>query len=428
MGGFTIYQILWYFLLYSVLGWALEVAFHGVTQGKVINRGFLNGPVCPVYGFGMLLVLLFFGKGIQGAEEISTGWLFLWGMILATVVELIGGWALDALFHARWWDYRDKPFNFRGYICLEFSIIWGLGICFVVKEVHPALSGAALGLVPERIGWVILALSYAGYFTDVVVTVLTVRGFNQKLEDLDRLRASLRIVSDSMSEVIGTTAITTAQKVEAGQVQAALLRAEFRDAAQETREELADSVREARERAAQSVQSLKESATQSVQTMKEAAALGVQSVKSSAAQSVQNARQTAAQSVQTAKETAAMSVQSVKSAAAQGVQTAKETAALGVQSAKSAAAFGMQGAKGAAAQSRKLLTAMRDILRGKGSFGIRRLLLAFPELTHRDYEESLKELQKLLELENAGLLREDGEETEPEPAPAENTEEKDGKE
>ena len=123
-----------------------------------------------------------------------------------------------------------------------------------------------------------------------------------------------------------------------------------------------------------------------------------------------------------------MSVQSVKSAAAQGVHTAKETAALGVQSAKSAAAFGMQGAKGAAAQSRKLLTAMRDILRGKGSFGIRRLLLAFPELTHRDYEESLKELQKLLELENAGLLREDGEETEPEPAPAENTEEKDGKE
>ena len=131
--GMTYFQICLYFLIYSFGGWVVEVIFHAVALGKVINRGFLNGPVCPVYGFGVLSVFALLNT-IQGSgRQMSDGMIFVFGIVLATAVELVAGWLLDVCFHARWWDYSDKPFNFHGYICLEFSLIWGLAIaaCFL---------------------------------------------------------------------------------------------------------------------------------------------------------------------------------------------------------------------------------------------------------------------------------------------------------
>ena len=129
----TYYQICWYFLIYSFGGWALEVVYHAVACGKVINRGFLNGPVCPVYGFGVLSVFAMMNTFQGSGYQLSDGMIFLFGVILATAVELIAGWLLDVCFHARWWDYSNKPLNFHGYICLEFSLIWGVAILLVVK-------------------------------------------------------------------------------------------------------------------------------------------------------------------------------------------------------------------------------------------------------------------------------------------------------
>ena len=131
--GMTYYQICWYFLIYSFGGWALEVVYHAVACGKVINRGFLNGPVCPVYGFGVLSVFAMINTIQGGGYLMNDGMIFLFGVILATAVELIAGWLLDVCFHARWWDYSNKPLNLHGYICLEFSLIWGVAILLVVK-------------------------------------------------------------------------------------------------------------------------------------------------------------------------------------------------------------------------------------------------------------------------------------------------------
>ena len=122
--GMTYFQICLYFLFYSFGGWVVEVIFHAVTLGKVINRGFLNGPVCPVYGFGVLSVFALLNTLQSGGHQMSEGMIFLFGIVLATAVELVAGWLLDVCFHARWWDYSNKPLNFHGYICLEFSLIW----------------------------------------------------------------------------------------------------------------------------------------------------------------------------------------------------------------------------------------------------------------------------------------------------------------
>ena len=159
----------------------------------------------------------------------SEGMIFVFGFVLATAVELIAGWLLDVCFHARWWDYSNKPLNFHGYICLEFSLIWGLAIVMVVKVFQKYVESQA-SHIPATWEWVVIAILYAVYLTDFIVTVAVIRGLNKKLTRLDKVRSDLRIVSDRLSDTLATTTIDTAQKVGEGKVQAALAKAEFLDA------------------------------------------------------------------------------------------------------------------------------------------------------------------------------------------------------
>ena len=144
IAGISYYHILQYFLIYSFIGWCVEVIYQAVSKGVIVNRGFLNGPVCPIYGFGVLAVFAAVNTAEAYAEPGSgkAGFLlvFLCGAALTTSIELFGGWALDKIFHARWWDYSDKPFNFHGYICLEFSLLWGLGIVIIVEVIQPIIA------------------------------------------------------------------------------------------------------------------------------------------------------------------------------------------------------------------------------------------------------------------------------------------------
>ena len=139
--GMTYYQICWYFLIYSFGGWALEVVYHAVACGKVINRGFLNGPVCPVYGFGVLSVFAMMNTFQGSGYQLNDGMIFLFGVILL--------------------------------------------------------------------------------------------GLNRKLTRLDTIRANMRVISDKISDSLATTTIDTVQKVGEGKVQAALARAEFKEATEE---------------------------------------------------------------------------------------------------------------------------------------------------------------------------------------------------
>ena len=216
--GMTAYEAAWYFLIYSFAGWVIEVAFHVVSVGKIINRGFLNGPGCPVYGFGVLSVFAM-GYALQGRGDLASIplWqLFLAGVILSTAVELAAGALLFHLFHARWWDYSKRPVNFHGYICPEFSIIWGLAIAFVVRDLQPAVEKVSAAAIPERVGVPILAVCYAVLLADVTVTVLSVTRLNRELEDLEKIRASMRTVSDGMSRVIGEGTFRAVENIEKG--------------------------------------------------------------------------------------------------------------------------------------------------------------------------------------------------------------------
>ena len=153
--GFSLYQILAFFLIYSCLGWCLEVIYAAVSTGQLVNRGFLNGPVCPIYGFGMIIVLFTLSPL---ADNLLL--LYLGGVILPSVLELVGGWALYKLYHTRWWDYSAMPFNLDGYVCLGASLTWGALGVVVLKWGNPLLL-ALYSLVPRGI-WVVVLL--AAYF------------------------------------------------------------------------------------------------------------------------------------------------------------------------------------------------------------------------------------------------------------------------
>ncbi len=220
--GMSYYQIAWYFMIYSLAGWLIEEIYHAVNKGIIVNRGFLNGPLCPVYGFGALSIFAMSallgqnGRGEQ-IENISLWILFIGGVILATLIELIAGFLLDKLFHARWWDYSDKPFNLNGYICLEFSLIWGLIISFAMRVIQPYIRLHSFqNKIPQRYGWLILAILYSTFLADIIVTVITINHLNKNLAELDRITKRLRRVSDGVTEVIGKTTIQTALAMQEG--------------------------------------------------------------------------------------------------------------------------------------------------------------------------------------------------------------------
>ncbi|MGI6178098.1 MAG: putative ABC transporter permease [Eubacterium sp.] len=241
IAGMSYYNICWYFFIYSFLGWVIEVAYHAVTQGKVVNRGFLNGPICPIYGTGILAVFAMSHLIKMDASEhgdVNALVLFVIGTVFATLIELIGGFVLDKCFHARWWDYSNKPFNFHGYICLEFSLIWGLLIVFVVKVIQPYFSGDNINFIPPKYGWWIILAFAILFFADLIVTIAMISGLNKKLSRLNEINASMRKVSDALSKGIAERTIVTAQKVGETRVQAALGAADAKDAVEEAAEDI----------------------------------------------------------------------------------------------------------------------------------------------------------------------------------------------
>ena len=215
----SIHDILCFFMIYALIGWMIEVSYHAVTMGKVVNRGFLNGPVCPVYGCGVLSVLAVvrWGGGALGfssnIETASTPVMFIVGIVFATTIELLAGVMLDVLFHARWWDYSKERFNFRGYICLKFSIIWGLVIAFALRVVHPGII-SIVGFIPVKISWIIIILLYIIFVLDLIMTTFSVLKLNKQLEMMKELQNSILKISDGMSEVIAEGTILTVRKLE----------------------------------------------------------------------------------------------------------------------------------------------------------------------------------------------------------------------
>ena len=188
----SIYYSILYFFVYGFLGWCTEVIFAAFKQHRFVNRGFLNGPICPIYGVGVTLV-------IACLEAVQSNLLLLYisSVILVTVLEGVTGWAMDKLFHNKWWDYSKLPFNIGGYVCLLFSLIWGVACVFIVYFVHPLIH-QVLSLIPHTAGIALIAILGIALLSDMIVTTSAIVKFNQYLELLKHITDELHAISNQI--------------------------------------------------------------------------------------------------------------------------------------------------------------------------------------------------------------------------------------
>ena len=186
---YTVYQLLWLFLIYSFLGWLGETALAALRKRRLLNRGFLSTPFSPVYGLGGVLFSIFLPE-LRSAPL----FLFLGGVILGTGLELLTGVVLEKLTGEKWWDYSDRKYHFNSYICPHYALIWGLcalGCLFVGNRFFLFL----VGLIPRGAGRVILLVVCAVQILDVLASFAALLQFQTSQREPSELSRLLRALT-----------------------------------------------------------------------------------------------------------------------------------------------------------------------------------------------------------------------------------------
>ncbi|PKM73850.1 MAG: hypothetical protein CVU91_02035 [Firmicutes bacterium HGW-Firmicutes-16] len=204
------YQYIGVFFIYAFIGWCVEVIFHAVSEGKFLNRGFLNGPICPIYGFGVLTVALCLSPVKENALL-----LFFGSVILSSTLEFITGFVLERFFNDKWWDYSNQPLNICGYVCLKFSLAWGLACLLVVNVIYP-LTTKLIFLIPQAFGVVLLGIFTLLILSDISVTIIETLKLRRQLVFLDNTEKSIRRVSDSIGEALANRTLNVVEALGEG--------------------------------------------------------------------------------------------------------------------------------------------------------------------------------------------------------------------
>lgn len=177
------------FFVFSAIGWIIESIYCSLGNKKLINRGFLYGPVCPIYGTGALVFEILVTPLSQPAEK--RWWLVaIVGMILADIVEYLTSYIMEKLFNARWWDYSENFLNLHGRICFKHTCYWGLFSLIYVYAVSP-LYKHAIDFVPQNIRNAAVGVIIVIFIVDLIFTVKATMDIQKLMRKIDSLKASL---------------------------------------------------------------------------------------------------------------------------------------------------------------------------------------------------------------------------------------------
>ena len=176
------------FLIYSTLGWCGEMIYCSIGQRRLCEkRGFLNGFLCPIYGFGALLVLW----ALRGGCE-SPVLTFFFGALLTSAVEYFTSWLMEKLFHMRWWDYSRYKFQIHGRVCLLNSTLFGLLCVALCHLVHPEVMKLIRFLMARHIALPLAAVLFVLFAADIVLSVRSAIQIGDRLEKLQALQDELQ--------------------------------------------------------------------------------------------------------------------------------------------------------------------------------------------------------------------------------------------
>lgn len=198
MASYHVYQLLWIFFVYSFIGWCGEAAMAAVRRHKFVNRGFVSGPLCPVYGAGAAAVAVFLPE-----LHDRLFFLFLGGMIVTTFVEYLTGRLLELIFHRKWWDYSDEKFNLDGYVCLKNSAIWGLCSVLMICFFDPLLC-RLIDLIPRLAGNILLWILGVLLVIDAVGSGIAVLGLKKKQSRITQITEELHKTSKLLENALTT--------------------------------------------------------------------------------------------------------------------------------------------------------------------------------------------------------------------------------
>ena len=178
---YSFYQLLWLYMIYSFIGWCGEVAVAAVKRHRFVNRGAVSGPFCPIYGLGAAVVAVFFPE-LKG----NPLFLFLGGMVVNTFVEYVTGRIMEMSLHKKWWDYSSKRWNLDGYICLQYSIVWGILGVLSVKFVTPVLM-KLYHMVPSFMMQIALWALLGVLIVDILGSTYIIRGSVKRNDTIQKI-------------------------------------------------------------------------------------------------------------------------------------------------------------------------------------------------------------------------------------------------
>ncbi|MDD4026707.1 MAG: putative ABC transporter permease [Candidatus Shapirobacteria bacterium] len=175
-------EIILYFAIYSLIGWALEVLYASYESKKFVNRGFLFGPVCPIYGIGVLFLITILGP------IANHPFLFFIGAIITTsALEYLTGFILESIFKTNWWDYSDQKYNLDGKICLKFSIYWGFLSLFLFYFIHPSIVSFVSLIILKTSFYLSLAI-FMYFLIDFIISLIFIINLRSIFHKLDHLK------------------------------------------------------------------------------------------------------------------------------------------------------------------------------------------------------------------------------------------------
>ena len=167
-------------MIYSFMGWLMEEILTLIEDHKFVNRGFLIGPICPIYGYGCLLLIFLLQKYLS--DPII---LFLMAILICSSLEYVTSFVMEKIFNARWWDYNNRKFNVNGRICLETMIPFGFLGCLILYVVNPFLTENILRITPlwiEIIAVILLII----YIVDNIVSFIIIKSFRNEIKKAQR--------------------------------------------------------------------------------------------------------------------------------------------------------------------------------------------------------------------------------------------------
>lgn len=210
--GYPVTLLFLYFLFYSFCGWCMETLYCSLRERRFVPRGFLYGPLCPIYGVGVLLMILFFAP----FRDNLVAFYFV-AMVVMTAWEYFVGWFLETTTHIKYWDYSRVPFNIKGRVCLPVSLCWGALSYVAVFGIHPLVAALFLTM-PVWLRVLLSGISVAALATDTAVTIRDLAQATRLLDKLqaagDELRVQMALARADLSDNLDEAGITLHKKLE----------------------------------------------------------------------------------------------------------------------------------------------------------------------------------------------------------------------